>query len=114
MKKTIKIDGKDCIFEATAGTLRRYRMRFNSDMLVDMQKLTKGMNFSKGQAALTMEALSIYEQAAYIMHKQGDPSQPDDIDEWLDQFEMMDVYEVLPEIIDLWIQNTVQTSTSKK
>jgi len=31
------------------------------------------------------------------MHKHGDLNQPDDINEWLDQFETFDIYEILPE-----------------
>lgn len=30
---------------------------------------------------------------------------PKTIDEWLDQFEMFSIYEILPQILDLWGSN---------
>ena len=36
------------------------------------------------------------------------------IDDWLDQFEMFSIYEVLPEILELWGSNLVTDVASKK
>ena len=36
------------------------------------------------------------------------------IDEWLDQFEMFSIYEVLPEILALWGTNLITDIDSKK
>ena len=58
--------------------------------------------------------LTIFENVAYVMAKHGDPSIPDDIDEWMDQFELFSIYEVLPEILKLWNLNNKQTSAPKK
>lgn len=54
------------------------------------------------------------EDIAYVMAKHGDPSQPDNIEEWLDQFEMFDIYEILPQILDMWKIETHQESEPKK
>lgn len=39
---------------------------------------------------------------------------PADIDEWLDQFDMFSIYEVLPEILALWGTNLITDIDSKK
>ena len=36
------------------------------------------------------------------------------IDEWLEQFEMFSIYEILPEILDLWGTNLITDVQSKK
>ena len=36
------------------------------------------------------------------------------IDDWLDQFEMFSIYEVLPEILALWGTNLITDIDSKK
>ena len=51
---------------------------------------------------------------AYIMAWQYDHTIAEDPNEWLDQFEMFDIYIVLPQIIDLWGLNTEQLEKPKK
>lgn len=51
---------------------------------------------------------------AYIMAYHADHSIPADINDWLDQFEMFSIYEVLPEILELWGANLVTDVASKK
>ena len=36
------------------------------------------------------------------------------IEDWLDQFDMFSIYEVLPQILELWGENLVTDVTSKK
>lgn len=62
----------------------------------------------------TIEDLEIFENVAYIMACHADPTVPGTIDEWLDQFEMFSIYEILPEILDLWGTNLVTDIESKK
>ena len=49
--------------------------------------------------------MEIFENVAYIMAYHADNTIPDNIDDWLDQFEMFSIYEVLPEILALWGTN---------
>ena len=112
MEKTIKIDGKDVRFKATAATIRIYRQLTGRDMLVDMQELQKHTNKTKD--GLSVEALTIFEDVAFVMAKQADPTIPNTADEWLDTFEMFSIYVVLPEIVELWKLNEIGTSTAKK
>lgn len=111
MQKVIEVDGKPVEFKATASTARRYRQTFNRDFLVDVQKLSESM--SSGQT-LSASALETFENIAYTMAKQADASIPDSAEEWLDSFGMFSIYEVLPQILELWGISAQTLVTSKK
>lgn len=111
MQKTINIDGKDVEFKATAATIRNYRYMFGRDLLLDFQKLQS--DTASGDT-LSADALTIFENMAYTMAKQADPSIPDSADEWLDGFDMFSIYVVLPQIVELWQLSALPTSTPKK
>lgn len=110
MEKLIKIGDREVGFKATASTIRRYRERFNRDLFADFTSIAP--NFEKGE--VSANDLECFENIAYIMAKQYDSSIPDDPDEWLDQFEMMSIYFVLPQIVELWGMNNQALETSKK
>ena len=69
---------------------------------------------SKFESGIPIESLEMFENIAFLMHKHGDPNQPDDINEWLDQFETFDIYEILPEIMEMWKSENKQMSGPKK
>ena len=48
------------------------------------------------------------------MDYHADRSIPENIDDWLDQFEMFSIYEILPEILELWGTNLETEVESKK
>lgn len=48
------------------------------------------------------------------MAKYADPGVPDSIEEWLDGFDMFSIYEILPQIIELWNLNMETEQTAKK
>lgn len=127
--KTIEICGQPVRFCASAATPRLYRLKFKRDIFADMQKLTKDFQAKKaaqkaeGQAEdteqnagtdLAVESLEIFENVAYIMAFQADRSIPDTIDQWLDQFEMFSIYEVLGELVQLWGDNLFTSANAKK
>lgn len=125
MVKTLNIDGKEVKMRASALIPRIYRFRFGRDMIQDMTSLRKAWKKvtelpedateeEKEEAQFSVMDLTIFENVAYVMAKHGDPSTPDSIDEWMDQFELFSIYEVLPEILKLWNLNTAQTSSPKK
>ena len=109
MEKYIKVGDIEVKFKATASTTRRYRERFGRDLFVDINNI-----IVNSQTGLTSGDLECFENAAYIMAKQADDTIPDDPDEWLDQFEIMNIYEVLPEIIQLWGLNAQTIEKPKK
>lgn len=111
MEKLIEVDGQKVPFKATASTTRRYRQKFGRDLLVDMQNLINGI---ASPDSLSVELLEAFENVAYIMAKQADPTIPEDPDDWLDSFEMMSIYEILPELIALWGLNMETLEDTKK
>ena len=117
MDKIIEIDGKEVKFRATARTPRLYRGIIGRDMIADMNKLQKRFkDISEGDdQSLAIDELQIFEDTAYIMARQADPDMKEKTaDDWLDTFGMFSIYEVLPQILELWALNTKQTSTPKK
>jgi flavorubredoxin len=93
-----------------------YRIKFKRDIFRDIAKLEK--NFaekgSEEMSLMEIDDLEIFENVAYIMAWHADPSIPGNIDEWLENFEMFSIYEVLPEILELWGDNLMTQVDSKK
>lgn len=135
MRKTIIIDGKECNFKSSAAIPRIYRMKFKRDIFKDLTQINKqvkaqeklkketeekcekeGIPFDESEfdSELPINSLEMFENIAYVMHKHGDPSQPNDIDEWLDQFHIFDIYKILPEIVEMWEMENEQMSVPKK
>lgn len=122
MDKIITIDGREVKFRATARTPRLYRMLTNRDMIKDMNFLAKGFSDAKDKknedsimSKLSTEHLVIFEDSAFVMAKQADPDMAEKTaDEWLDTFNMFDIYEIFPQLMDLWNLNTATTAESKK
>lgn len=111
MEKTINIDGRPVVFKCTAATPRIYRQRFGNDILVDSEKLLRAV---KAGGTLTVEALQTFENLAFVMARQGDPSIPDDPIEWLDTFTVFSIYDILPQLIQLWNQSNQGIEKVKK
>ncbi len=125
MERVIEIDGKEVKMKASALVPRLYRFKFGRDMMQDMSSLRKAFlkaerlpedaSEEERQAAqLSALDLTIFENVAYIMAKHADANIPNSADEWLDGFAMFSIYEVLPQILELWEMSCSTTSTAKK
>ncbi|HEL1234599.1 TPA: hypothetical protein TVN79_002015 [Streptococcus equi subsp. zooepidemicus] len=116
LEKTLTISGKEVRFRSSATVPRLYRIKFKRDIFKDLAKLEKSYKdkASEDGSSLEIEDLEIFENVAYIMAFHADHSIPGTIDEWLDQFEMFSIYEVLPEILELWGTNLMTEVESKK
>lgn len=116
MEKTIQIDGRDVKFKATASMPRLYRATFGCDIIRDVNMLDQMIKKMDGdENQLSVMDLTIFENMAYIMAKQADPENvPNTQDEWLDEFSMFSIYEILPEIAKLWAENMRTTVKPKK
>ena len=80
-----------------------------------MAKLEKSYEGARSEGEeFAIDDLEIFENVAYIMAYHADHTIPADIDEWLDQFDMFSIYEVLPEILALWGTNLITDIDSKK
>ena len=116
LEKTVNIRGKEVKFRSSASVPRLYRIKFKRDIFKDLSKLEKSYKDRGGEdgSALEIDDLEIFENVAYIMAFHADPTIPGTIDEWLEQFEMFSIYQVLPEILELWGTNLVTDVESKK
>ena len=138
MDKVLTIDEKKVGFRASALTPRLYRHKFGRDMIRDLNQLKKAYDKAMKakclekpsedapqqlqeeyqealqEAQLSVMDLEIFENTAWIMARQFDNTVPDDPDDWLENFHVFSIYEILPEIIQLWQLNQKTTSIPKK
>ena len=110
MEKVLNVNGKEVGFKATASTTKRYRQKFNRDLFRDIEELVPKVS----EENLGVDDLECFMNIAYIMAWQYDHTIPEDPDDWLDLFEMFDIYFILPEIIELWGLNMVELEQPKK
>ncbi|MBQ3477517.1 MAG: hypothetical protein IJH25_05025 [Clostridia bacterium] len=115
MTRIIEIDGKQVSFKASAAIPRIYRVKYGRDIFKDLMKLEKALNENKAEDSnLDLFSLETFENIAYLMAKHADPSLPESAEEWLDEFSVFSIYQVLPQIIELWGLNVQTQSTAKK
>ena len=108
LEKTLNISGTEVRFRSSAAIPRLYRIKFKRDIFKDLAKLEasyKGK--TDDDTEIPIEDLEIFENVAYVMAYHADHTIPGNIDDWLDQFEMFSIYEVLPEILELWGTNLI-------
>ena len=116
LQKTVKIGEQDVTFKSSAAIPRMYRGIFKRDIFKDMTKLQSvfAENIDKDRSTMEVEDLELFENVAYIMARHANPNIPDTIDEWLEQFEMFSIYQILPEILELWGDNAFADVKAKK
>lgn len=114
-KKKILIDDKEVEFAASAAVPRLYRIKFRKDLFHDMMQLEKKVSANnEEESTLDIESLEVFENIAYIMAKHSNRSVPDSVEDWLDQFQTLSIYQVLPQLIELWNINIQSDVQSKK
>ena len=90
-------------------------LKFRRDIYQDFAALQKSVGENTEESsALDIESLEVFENIAYIMAKHADPAVPASPDEWLEQFNTFSIYEILPQLIDLWGLNVETQVKSKK
>jgi hypothetical protein len=115
LEKTIAIGDKQVKFRSSATIPRLYRAKFKRDIFKDLSRLESSYKGNSDDgSSFEIEDLEIFENVAYIMAYHADHSIPSTIEEWLDEFEMFSIYEVLPEILELWGMNLQTEIESKK
>lgn len=114
MIKQIEIDGKQVSFKASAAIPRIYRMKFQRDIYKDLKALEKSIGDNSEESSnLDMFSLEMFENIAFVMAKHADAGIPNTPEEWLDGFNTFSIYQVLPQLIELWGLN-VQTDVEAK
>ena len=116
IKKMITVDGIDVPFKASATVPRLYRAKFRKDIFKDFAALKDSVDENdEKESGLNIESLEVFENIAWTMAKHADPENvPDNPDEWLEQFNTFSIYEVLPQLFELWGLNLETQAESKK
>ena len=115
VKRNIEIDGKEVAFKASAAIPRIYRLKFGRDIYRDLASLEKRVGENEeGESNLDLFSLEMFENIAYVMAKHADPSIPDSPEEWLDEFNTFSIYQILPQLIELWGLNVKTDAEAKK
>lgn len=113
--KKIEIDGKEVTFKASAAVPRLYRIKFGRDIYKDLRQLETSVGENDEDASgLDLFSLEMFENIAFIMAKHANPEKvPSEPDEWLEQFNTFSIYQILPQLIELWGLN-VQTQVDAR
>ena len=119
MVKTLTIDGRPVTFRATAAVPRLYRIKFRRDIMQDMDAIQRALK-KAGEcedpgSSISPDMLNLFENVVYIMARHGDPENtPASPEDWLDQFNTFSIYEIFPQILDLWGLNMETQAAPKK
>ena len=113
--KKIEIDGKEVTFKASAAVPRLYRIKFGRDIYKDLRQLEKSVGENdEDNSNLDLFSLEMFEDLAWLMARHADPAKvPDSPEEFLDQFNTFSIYQILPQLIELWGLN-VQTEVESR
>ena len=115
VRRNIEIDGKEVAFKASAAIPRIYRLKFQRDIYKDISLLEKSLgDNTEEESNLDLFSLEMFENIAFIMAKHADPSIPDEVEDWLDEFNTFSLYQVLPQLIELWGMNIKTDAEAKK
>lgn len=115
IKRKIDIDGKKVEFKASAAIPRIYRLKFGRDIYKDLKMLEGAIGEKEDKESdLDLFSLELFENIAFIMAKHADPKIADTPEEWLDEFNTFSIYQVLPELIELWGLNVRSDVEAKK
>ena len=116
IRKTITIDGIEVPFKASATLPRLYRAKFRKDIFKDFAALKTSVDENDEQeSGLDIDSLEVFENIAWTMAKHANPQGvPDNPDDWLEQFNTFSIYEVLPQLFELWGLNLETQAESKK
>ena len=113
--RKIDIDGVEVAFKASAAIPRIYRLKFQRDINKDISLLEKSIDDSDPEVSnLDTFSLEMFENIAFIMAKHADANIPDTVEDWLDQFNTFSIYQVLPQLIELWGLNIKTDAEAKK
>lgn len=93
----------------------KYRFIYK-DIFKDFSALKNSVDENdENESSLGIKSLEVFENIAWTMAKRADPENvPDSPDEWLEQFNTFSIYEVLPQLFELWGVNLETQAESKK
>ena len=111
MDKKITLGGKERIIRNNALLPRKYRHIFGRDLIADMNALVKAFKKSGGDEFNT----EVLENLTWLMLREAGEDVGSSVDEWLSTLDSaVEIYQLLPEVIELWGAGINTTSMPKK
>lgn len=121
-KKTIIKNGKEYHFAATGATPRKFRNHFKRDMLTELANIYKDADeetmkalqngdIDAAKVDINQVDMGLMEDMAYIMCIDEKPAR---VDEWLEQFEIMDGIEIVTEAFELWEESETTLAAAEE
>ena len=116
MEEILRLDGRDSPLRGTAAIPRLYRIKFGRDIMQDMKDIQQAVEKAEnGEEPIPVKLLEVFENVAYLMARHANPQMPEhSVEEWLDSFNTFSIYEVFPELLELWRANNGTLAESKK
>lgn len=115
METTITIDGRAVPFRATAAVPRLYRIKFRRDIMQDISAIQASIDKAEREGGVPVASLEMFENVAFIMARHAAPDTvPGTVEEWLDEFDTFSIYQIFPQIAELWQRNMETTAIAKK
>lgn len=113
MEKILTIDGRQVRFKSTGAFLLRYKAQFGRDAIRDILRLQSAID-GKGQIKnIDTLDLEVFYNLIWTLAKTADPSIPPPL-EWLDEFSVFPLNEILPELAELIFSSFSATVEPKK
>lgn len=112
MERKLEVEGKEYRFACNALTPRLYRAKFGRDLMLDLKKF--GEDYTKDPYSVNYEPL---ENMAWIMLKAGSGPEVarENPEEWLATLDSpTTVYELVPDLMDIWRASQKTTAIPKK
>ena len=111
IEKTVTIDGREWKIRSSGLLPRKYRAKFQRDLVMDMQRLMKAAKAGEYE----VDDLEIFERVAWIMLDYAGEDVGESPDEWLESLDgVFSVYEAVPAILEIWRQENKTTSVPRK
>lgn len=110
MKKTISFDGQERTLECNALLPRLYRHEFGRDLIVDMRNMVDASK--DNPEVINTECL---ENIAWLMMKIAGEDVGSDVESWLTSLDdSFAIYNIIGDVVDLWLKTQKTTSKPKK
>lgn len=106
MDATVVIDGREVNFRSTGATPLRYKKQFGKDFFSEIAKFQWVADAKAKGEKINLDKMDFepFYNICWTFAKTADKTIPSPL-EWLDEFEVFPLFEILPEIEDLLIAN---------
>lgn len=114
MRKTIMIGDVPVALKATAATRYKYEAQFGRKLMKDLNLALGELKSVESSDDKSVDAAyDTINRLLYTMAKQANPSIPDDMVEWLDEFDSFPYEDFANDVITFWY-SSMQTTVAPK